>query len=248
MKKRILYILAAGLIAWNSIFSFSSAFEETLEGGSDTATLSDEVSEEGKPQYISNFGGDNIEIKILDSLTSTDAYLVNLTWSSMKFSYLPGSKVWDPDEMHWINTGGDGSWYRSDNAPESEEDVQEFETVEPSIDVKIENRSSKKLSVNFQAGEELQSLDFESRDQVAILNSAGEETGLSLEITSGDPILEVPPQVDNSAEDDSLLGPYSEIEGYVENYTIDLSGTPQTPAGDDTILIPMTVVFSPTGE
>ena len=244
MKKRIIYILAAGLIAWSSISSFSTALEE-LEGGSHIA----DIGEDGT-SYVSDFAGQNIEIKLLDSLTSTDAYLVNLTWSPMSFTYLPSSKVWEPEDMHWVNTGGEGSWFRTDNAPATPEDLEdgEFETIEPTIEVNVENRSSRKLKVDFQVGEDPKSLDFESREQVPILDSSGEETGISLDITSGNDILDVPDQVNNSTEDDELLGSYSDIEGYVENYTIALNGSQQIPAGGDSLTIPMTVVFTPVTE
>lgn len=248
MRKRLLYYFAAGLIAWSGITSFANA-----DGGSETINSfnddppSDDSSESAG--MSGNFDGNNIEIKVLDSLTSTDVYSVNMTWSAMQFTYIPASRIWNPEDLKWESNGSDGSWYLSDEAPTSAEDIESetYESVDPKIEVDIENRSSKALKVAFKAGEDNQLIDLTTAEQVNILNADSNDTGVTLE-ASGSETIPAPAQAEYTVAEGELYADADDIELNPEHYTITVGGSPKLESGEDTLQIPITVVFTPESE
>ncbi len=249
MKKRISYILAAGLVAWSSFISVASAddldyaSEGTLSIDEGSASDESEISE----GLTSNFNDEKITIKVLDSLTSTDTYLVNLRWTSMSFVFVPTSRVWNATDLKWESKDTGGSWYKADEAPTSAEDIESESSsiIEPEIGISVQNCSSRKLEVSFTAG--ATPIDLDSSGEVEVLNADNEETGITLSAT-GPSEIDPPAQASFSVGEEEDYADADDSEPDPQEYTIHLGGIPKPDEGTDTLEIPLTIVFKPAGD
>ena len=129
MRKRMLCLLTAAVVAWSGVHSFAQAdnvFQEEV----------DELSNENSST------SDSITITYDDPAPS-NRYRVEIKWGNMEFHYQPADKVWDTMDLKWKSPVGDtkGSWKTADG--------EEITDGIPKINVTIKNYSSNAVKAKF---------------------------------------------------------------------------------------------------